>query len=67
MAILITGGTGFIGSHTVVQLLNDGMLTSAAADYHQFHVSFLFLTISPETCSAAAGSKIHSASSITSF
>lgn len=24
MAILITGGTGFIGSHTVVQLLNDG-------------------------------------------
>lgn len=24
MAILITGGTGFIGSHTVVELLNDG-------------------------------------------
>ena len=24
MAILITGGTGFIGSHTVVQLLNEG-------------------------------------------
>ena len=24
MAILVTGGTGFIGSHTVVQLLNDG-------------------------------------------
>ena len=23
MSILITGGTGFIGSHTVVQLLND--------------------------------------------
>ena len=24
MAILVTGGTGFIGSHTVVELLNDG-------------------------------------------
>ena len=24
MAILITGGTGFIGSHTVVELLNAG-------------------------------------------
>ncbi len=24
MAILITGGTGFIGSHTIVELLNDG-------------------------------------------
>ena len=24
MAILVTGGTGFIGSHTVVQLLSDG-------------------------------------------
>ena len=24
MAILVTGGTGFIGSHTVVQLLEDG-------------------------------------------
>lgn len=24
MAVLITGGTGFIGSHTIVELLNDG-------------------------------------------
>ena len=24
MAILVTGGTGFIGSHTVVELLNAG-------------------------------------------
>ena len=24
MAILITGGTGFIGSHTVVELIKDG-------------------------------------------
>ncbi|MBQ4108942.1 MAG: NAD-dependent epimerase/dehydratase family protein, partial [Clostridia bacterium] len=24
MAILVTGGTGYIGSHTVVELLNDG-------------------------------------------
>ena len=24
MAILVTGGTGYIGSHTVVELLNSG-------------------------------------------
>ena len=24
MAILVTGGTGYIGSHTVVELLNNG-------------------------------------------
>ena len=24
MAVLVTGGTGFIGSHTVVELINDG-------------------------------------------
>ena len=24
MAILVTGGTGFIGSHTVVELINAG-------------------------------------------
>ncbi|MCZ0718113.1 UDP-glucose 4-epimerase GalE [Aerococcus kribbianus] len=33
MAILVTGGTGFIGSHTIVELLNEGYDVVAVDDY----------------------------------
>lgn len=32
MTILMTGGTGFIGSHTVVELLNAGLCPVVIAD-----------------------------------
>ena len=33
MAILVTGGTGYIGSHTVVELLNKGYDVAIVDNY----------------------------------
>ena len=39
MAILVTGGTGFIGSHTVVELLSAGREVIIVDNLSLIHIS----------------------------
>ena len=55
MAILVTGGTGYIGSHTAVELIEAGETASSAAyrvgfgDYSSFYRAYVKIIGEPPT------------------